>query len=57
MDKARALSELKDIRRKAAGDPEAAHADADSVLLAMVDPEIKAAYMDVVKACNWWAYA
>lgn len=38
-------------------DPEAAHAEADALLLAYVHPDIKAAYDRVAKRCARWAAA
>lgn len=38
-------------------DPEGAHAEADEILLAAVDPSVKAAYERVVSRCSWWASA
>lgn len=40
-----------------ASDPEVAHANADDILLANVDPLIAAAYQRLAARCKWWAYA
>lgn len=38
-------------------DPEAAHFDADNVLLYFADAEVAAAYHRVAERCSWWAHA
>ena len=38
-------------------DPEQAHGAADSLILSVVHPEVKAAYDRLVKRCGWWATA
>jgi hypothetical protein len=38
-------------------DPEADHGDADQVLLAVVPPEVAAAYERLVDRAAWWATA
>ena len=39
------------------GDPEAAHGEADAILLAAVPPEVAEAYRRLVDRCDWWAAA
>jgi len=39
------------------GDPEAAHGEAEAVLLAVLGPEGKAAYDRLVDRASWWASA
>lgn len=38
-------------------DPENAHAEADRILLGLVDPVVSGAYARLVERCNWWAHA
>jgi len=38
-------------------DPEAAHAEAEAILLAALGPEGKAAYDRLVARASWWASA
>lgn len=38
-------------------DPEAAHGQADKILLSVVSEEVAAAYARVVERSNWWACA
>ena len=45
------------IDRLDASDPEAAHANADDILVANVDPIIADAYRRLVARCLWWASA
>lgn len=40
-----------------AADPEAAHGNADDILLANIHPEIAAAYIRLVERADWWAGA
>lgn len=35
-------------------DPEGAHAEADDILLAVVDPAVRDAYERLVKRAGWW---
>jgi hypothetical protein len=39
------------------GDPEAAHDEADKILLALVPPFVAAAYERLVARSEWWASA
>jgi hypothetical protein len=52
-----AVERLARIERMLASDPEAAHSDADAVLLACVPVAVRDAYQRVVDACSWWATA
>lgn len=38
-------------------DPEAAHSDADKILLELAGPDVRAAYERLVERCRWWASA
>ena len=38
-------------------DPEAAHGEADDILLRVVPPDVAAAYRRLVKRSRWWATA
>jgi len=38
-------------------DPEDAHADADQILLEVVDPEVADAYSRLIGRARWWAFA
>lgn len=38
-------------------DPETDHQLADEALLALVSPNVRAAYRRLVKRCGWWATA
>lgn len=38
-------------------DPETAHSDADEILLTLVGPDVRAAYMALSERCGWWAFA
>ena len=40
-----------------ASDPEAAHGNADDILLANVEPVIAEAYRRLIDRCRWWATA
>jgi hypothetical protein len=39
------------------GDPEAAHDEAERIMLAALGPEVKAAYDRLVERAPWWASA
>jgi hypothetical protein len=47
-----ALEALKDKN-----DPEAAHAAADTILLATVPKAVREAYVELVKGSDWWAFS
>ena len=36
------------------GDPERAHGEADGILLAVVGPEVRAAYERLTERAPWW---
>lgn len=38
-------------------DPESAHADADRILLSLVDPTVREAYKRLSERSPWWAFA
>jgi hypothetical protein len=58
MTKTEAIELLDVIAKKyASTDPEAAHVEADGVLLALAGPSVATAYVAVVEACDWWAHA
>lgn len=38
-------------------DPEAAHAEAEEILLAYAGPEIETAYRSLIARSRWWASA
>lgn len=40
-----------------ASDPEAAHGNADEILLANIDPLIADAYRRLIARCAWWVSA
>lgn len=54
---AAAVATFDAIAEWAAADPEAAHANADDILLEVAAPEVRAAYERVAEACPWWACA
>jgi hypothetical protein len=39
------------------GDPEDFHGQADEILLALVDPNVRRAYEALIERCSWWAFA
>ena len=39
------------------GDPEAAHSEADRIMLEALDPEVAAAYRRLMNRSPWWAAA
>jgi pyrroline-5-carboxylate reductase len=57
MTESEAIRRLDEIAATLASDPEAAHSEADAVLLATVPQTVADAYQRVVDACPWWAYA
>jgi hypothetical protein len=57
MTKTEAIKQLDEIAKKHASDPEAAHDEADRVLLALAGSSVEAAYKAVMDACDWWAHA
>lgn len=46
----RALDEI------AGDDPQAAHAEAEGVLLAVAPAEVQEAYIRVMGRCQWWSH-
>lgn len=54
MTKAEAVAALEAI---SGGEPEADHGDADGILLAVVPPEVAAAYRALMDRSPWWATA
>jgi hypothetical protein len=52
-----AIDRLHAIRDTLNRDPEAAHSEADDVLLWLAGDDVAAAYQEVVDACGWWACA
>lgn len=52
-----AVGRLEEIAEALSDDCEAAHSEADDVILRCVPAEVVKAYRSVVASCEWWAYA
>lgn len=57
MEPREAVRALEALAKVAPGDPEAAHARADEILLSVVPVSVRNAYRDLERACPWWASA